>query len=359
MRLAQPGPLVVDDIFVSPGFPGWRERVGADGERQLRQAALERDPYAMERLGSRLLSGHGLTQSIPEGCEWLRQSAISGSPVAMLKLAEHLLVAGALPEEVSEGERLLLRAVELRYLPAMVSLGGALIVGSHLPRDAARGRKLLNEAARHGSQLAHIRLAAYLLSGRGLTQDRPEGMRWLRRAGAVHSGQIVNLGYYLYIKSLTAAPASARELVEAAGVLLHEALRCGHGGAGAMLAYLQRRGEITALPMAPFEDLLAEPLRQGNAFAAVNQALRLAKGVQCAVDWPAADLLIERLRAADEALAWWNARSLAGDPEGHLVVFWLGRHHVLMGIDESEYPRRMELAQRGGWDVPEWLTEAV
>ena len=32
---------------------------------------------------------------------------------------------------------------------------------------------------------------------------------------------------------------------------------------------------------------------------------------------------------ASEALEWWHARAMAGDPEGHLVVGWLGRHGLV------------------------------
>jgi hypothetical protein len=103
------------------------------------------------------------------------------------------------------------------------------------------------------------------------------------------------------------------------------------------------------------DELLSEHLKQHNSFAVVNQALRLAKGIQCNIDWKAADVLFGRLQDTGSVLEWWFARSQEGDPEGHLVTGWLGRHHLAVDPDGLQVAQRMDLARRGGWPVPEWM----
>jgi len=200
-----------------------------------------------------------------------------------------------------------------------------------------------------------IKLGTYLLSGWGLDHDREEGLRWLRRAGATSASQLLELGLQLYQKSLAATKKAAHGLAREASVLFQEALRQGNRTAALNLAYLLRRGEIDDVSCPPLDDLLSEHLKRRDSFAFVNQALRLAKGIQANIDWKAADILFEGLQDSGNVLAWWFARSQEGDPEGHLVTGWLGRHHLATDPDGFQVARRMDLARNGGWLVPEWM----
>src|SRR5260221_9220092 len=148
---------------------------------------------------------------------------------------------------------------------------------------------------------------------------------------------------------------AARGLAKEASVLFQEALRQGNRIASLNLAYLLRRGEIADASCVSLDELLSEHLKQNDSFAFVNQALRLARGVQCSIDWKAADVLVKKLEDSISVFEWWFTRSQEGDPEGHLVTGWLGRHHLAIDPDGFQVARRMDLARRGGWPVPEWM----
>jgi len=150
---------------------------------------------------------------------------------------------------------------------------------------------------------------------------------------------------------------AARGLAKEASVLFQEASRQGNPIASLNLAYLLRRGEITDASCPPLDELLSEHLKQNNSFAFVNQALRLAGGIQCNTDWKAADALFGKLQDSRNILEWWFPRSLEGDPEGHLVTGWLGRHQLATDPEGFAVARRMDLARDGGWRVPQWMND--
>ncbi len=309
----------------------------------------------MEKLGLRLLTGDGMPKSIEEGLRWLKKSAELGSPFAMEKLAEYELDENETPGSSAEGERWLRNPVERGHRLAMVNLGTRLITANGLAADPEQGERLLHEAARADSQIAMIKLGTYLLSGWGLNRDHEEGLRWLRRAGATNADQLLELGLHLYQKSLTATAKARHGLAKESSVLFQEALRQGNRIASLNLAYLLRRGEITGVACPSLDELLSEHLKQKDSFAFVNQALRLARGIQCSTDWKAADALFEKLQDSGDVLGWWFARSREGDPEGHLVTGWLGRHQLATDPDGFQVTRRMDLARNGGWLVPDWM----
>jgi hypothetical protein len=309
----------------------------------------------MEKLGRRLLAGDGMPKSTEEGLEWLKKSAELDNPFAMEKLADYELDENETPGPSTQGERWLRTAVGRGYRLAVVNLGTRLITGNGLAPHPEQGERLLREAAREGSQIAMIKLGTYLLSGCGLDHNQEEGLRWLRRAGATNADQLLELGLYVYQKSLAATTKAARGLAKEARVLFQEARRQGNPIASLNLAYLLRRGEITDDGCPSLDELLSEHLKQKDSFAFVNQALRLARGIQCNIDWKAADALFGKLQDTGSVLEWWFARSQEGDPEGHLVTGWLSRHHLAVDPDGFQVAQRMDLARNGGWLVPEWM----
>ncbi len=332
--LKRQGKFAVKNIVSASTFRGWLESSAGEGERWLRNRAQDGDLYAMEKLGLRLMTGDGVPKSLDEGLAWLRKSAELGNLFAMEKLAGYELDENETPGSFAEGERLLRTAAERGHRLAAVNLGTRLITGNGLAPDHDQGERLLREAVREGSQIAMIKLGTYLLSGWGLNQDPEEGLRWLRRAGATNADHLLEVGLHLYQRSLTAMTTKARRgLAKEASVLFQEALRQGNGIAALNLAYLLRRGEIADASCASFDELLSTYLKQEHSFALVNQALRLAKGIQCITDWKAADTLFGKLKNSGNVLEWWFARSQEGDPEGHLVTGWLSRPHLAVDPD--------------------------
>ena len=357
--LKRQGKSSIKNIVSPSSFRGWLESSPSEGERWVRNRAQDGDLYAMEKLGLRLLTGDGLLKSLEEGLAWLKKSAELGNPFAMEKLAEYELDEKETPGSSAEGERWLRNAVERGHRLAMINLGTRLITGNGLGRNPEEGERLLREAANHHSQMAMIKLGTYLLSGWGLDHNQEEGLRWLRRAGATNASQLLELGLYLYQKSLTATTKAACGLAKEASILFHEARRQGNRIASLNLAYLLRRGEITHSSCPSLDELLSEHLKQKDSFAFVNQALRLARGIQCNTDWKAADALFGKLQDSGSVLEWWFARSREGDPEGHLVTGWLCRHRLAIDPDGFQVCQRMDWARNGGWMVPEWMNHCA
>lgn len=364
------GPLWMDALFalMTPGtlaarasirpkrFRGWRERGARHGEQWLRSAAEEGDSYAMQKLGIRLFEGDGLDRNIEEGLIWLRRSAERGNTLGMERLAAALLeVENA--AHCLEAEQWLQRAIDCGDRGAAVTLGYRLITGQGLLADPDRGQALLIDAIRRGNQLACIKLAIYLKDGIGLQRDAQAGRLWLRCVGAIQPAQIGALGAQLYMRIQAGLPNEVRGQMREVASLFCESLSQGHMAAGLNVAYLVRRGEMDA--HCDLDSLLGEFVRRGHSFATVNQALRLAKGVQAPIDWRAADMMIRGLRDPDSALAWWFGQSEAGDPEGHLVVGWLVRHRLATDPEHVPFAERIELARQGGWSAPAWMSLAA
>lgn len=334
---------------------GWGELDAGEGERWLRNGADNGDVYAMERLGLRLCTGDGMPVAKDEGLHWLRKAAELGNFVAMIRMADVLLDSNSSQDTRVEAEQWHQRAIAGGYTFAQICLGCRLIAGHGLRPDPDKGLHLLTEVASRGIQLAHFRLAAYLIEGIGIPQNRESGLAWLRRIGIVRAGQVSDVGFYLYLKSLSKPAGGAAQLVREAAALFREAAQQGFPTARLNLGYLVRRGDIYAAEFPPLHELLQEGLATGNSFAIANQALRLAAGVQCEADWKAADALIGELQDLDPVLSWWRPRSEEGDAEGHLVLGWLGRHGLLPGSAPADSRSRLALARRASWAVPEWL----
>jgi TPR repeat protein len=349
-------PRGADDIRIAPRIRGWRERSATSAEQWLRSMATDGDVYAMERLGERLLIGDGLEQCTEDGMRWLERAADRGSPRAMTYVAEYLLATTPSARCCARAAEWLRVAASSNYLPAAICLGVRLTIGQGLVADPDEGKSILTHIASQGSRLARARLAAMLLSGASKERDRQQALRLLAQLGANDGAGITRVGHYLYMKSL-AAHWQSRLLAQEAAALFKEAIARSYAPARINLAYLVRRGECAG--DASLDQLLQNWLDAGDTFAILNQALRLARGVQCHSSWKQADRLLTELSnsQANRALLWWWPRACEGDAEGHLVTAWLGRHSLVVDPEESSLKMRMERARAGGWSAPRWMDE--
>jgi Sel1 repeat len=345
----------VGDTAVGSIYRGWHEHDPGAAERELRGAAEAGDAHLKRKLAQRLIDGDGLVQDPQAGLALLKEIATS-DPIAMERLAAYHFQLAPSPGSRSEGEHWLRKASALRYSAATIALAVRLLTGNGMTADLTQGKQLLADLASTGDRMAHIKLGVYLLAGRGLKPNREEGLGYLRRIGAIQAQQLSSVGGYLYLKSLSLTPNERREWAAEAAALFLEAIQQGNVLDELNLIYLIRRGEIDDAGYATLDTLLAPHLKDGNPFAVINEALRLAGGVQYAADWQAADGLVEQLSDADPILTWWHARALEGDSEGHLVTAWLCRHQLAADPDKLTLPARMALARRGGWEAaPSWM----
>lgn len=345
-----------EDIRIAPRIHGWREHSPASAEQWLRDMAAAGDVYAMERLGERLLAGDGVDRRPEEGCGWLERAADRGSARAMTCAAEHLLETTPTATSAARAVGWLRAAAASDYLPAAVCLGVRLTIGEGLAADADEGKRMLTRIANRGSRVAGARLAALLLSGAFAKRDHEQALQLLARLGAQDGSGIARAGHYLYLKCL-ASRWQPRFLAREAATLFKEAIRHSYAPARMHLANLVRRNECES--DASLDALLREHLEAGDAFAVLNQALRLARGVQCRSSWQDADRLFTRLSnsQANQALLWWWPRACDGDAEGHLVTAWLCRHSLVVDPQESSLKSRVDLARAGGWSAPSWMDE--
>ena len=123
------------------------------------------------------------------------------------------------------------------------------------------------------------------------------------------------------------------------------------------LAYLLRRQELPDGPFPRLADVLDPLVPSKNPFVVMNQALRIAAGLDVALDWDAADALVASIDDISAILTWWRGLGAqATDTEGHLVLAWLLRHHLQNDPDGLGLNQRANLAQTGGWKIPVWFT---
>ena len=336
----------------------WLEKDASEGERWLRESAGRDDVYAMERLGERLIEGAGVRANREEGVQWLRRAAQAGNSSAMEKLGKYSLDGTIVSVDPEEGMYWLNRAISSSRRFAGIGLAIRSLAVKGFPTDASIGHSLLKSMAHNKAcRMSMLLLGAYALAGRVPIIPREHGRFWLHKAGCFDAERLAGSATWLYCKFLNRSTQLDRKLVaSASAVLLSEAYAQGHTDSALSLAYLVRRDEASSINYI-LDDLLAPSLAAANPLALINQALRLATGCQSDVDWRAADELVGRIGDATEIFNWWSCLAEENDIEGHLVLAWLKRHHLLSRTQSVDIGVKLDMAQSEGWAIPEWLNE--
>jgi TPR repeat protein len=322
-----------------------------EGEDWLRKATQGNNVNAMTILGTRLVDGLGLKKNIDEGIEWLVKAAESGSTNAMRVLGVRLLDGQLTGSQT--GEDWLIKACQLGDTQAMTIMGERLLDGNGLARDIKQGEKWLRNAGYRRDVQAMYILSSRYQQGRGLAKNPKEAELWNKKMLSTNNGSTFYMNGMKHYK--------VGDLRLAAEAFL-QAFQLGIYLAGNNLAYMARRLEISSdMIVPPVGELLAKCLDNKEEVGYINYALCLASGYQFAVDWEKADQIISSQRTnryAEAVLGWWYEQlAVKNDPEGHLVVGWLVRHHIAKDPDNISIHQRMDLARQGGWNVPAWMDE--
>ena len=327
-----------------------------EADQWLRFGAASGNTFAMERLGERLMEGLGVSADLDEGLWWLKRSSSEGNPFAMEKLGKYLLDGEVVSKSSEEGLTLLNEAASRGNHFAAVSLALRCFLGETVPAEPD-GRRLKNMAASN-CRVSMLLLGAYTERREGALKGTPAATYWLSRAGCFSPESMALSGTWLYGKALGKHSMRDRSLIaEACATLLLQAYSQGYTPIAVTLAYLIRRNEAPSVDV-KLDELLLPLIRQGDALALLNQALRLASGFQGPVDWEAADALIARMSDISEVLAWWSCLAEEDDSEGHLVLAWLERHGHLAGqIEPRQIERRLHTLQKSNWKIPTWFFE--
>lgn len=337
----------------------WARKSAIEAEASLRASANRSDLLAMERLAERLLEGDQLVQSSAEGERWLRSSAQAGNPFAMEKLGTRLLEGCGLHQSLAEGESWLRKAAQLGYSLAIVGLALRLLSGDKVLKDEEGGKSLLLSAAGRGSRLATLALAATFLSDASCIADSREGIRWLRRVGVNNTDEVRRLAVETYFHfASTAAVRARRHLFEVVAALLSEASRGGDIVSAIHLAFLVRRGQVSAERRPSISGVFSAGMRLGNTLAIVNRALQLAQGIGCDKDWDSARELMKIVPDPHIAVGWWRRLSCYADPEGHLVLGWLNCLGLAQDPCNMTLNYRMKMASTGGWEIADLLCQS-
>lgn len=324
-------------------------------ESILRESARNGAPFAMQRLGEYLLS-KGDSKSAAEGEDWLRLASGTGSASAFYALGSRALDGLCASTSPQRGLELLKEAAACGHLQGTAELGIRLLCGVGTKANSAEGEVWLRRAADLHDQTSMILLGRWLISGRYLPSTLSEGELWLARAGVRRAIDGSRLGSHLYRHALNSTSSGISQLfMEEAAESLFQGHLFGDQIASVNLAYMIRRGEADALIYPNLDQLLAPGLRLRYAFAYINSALRLAAGVQCTVDWQAADLEMAQIATIGSALQWWSFLRELGDPEGELVVGWLVRHGKTVD-PEGVVPRDRFARISESWLVPDWIS---
>ena len=273
----------------------------------------------------------------------------------MALLGITLIEGSHLPKDPERGRQLLEQAIEQGSAIAMGWLGQTLIEGSHLPKDPERGRQLLEQAIEQGYAYAKTSLGIALVDGTHIPEDPERGLQLLQDAIARnHVDAIVTSAEYNYLKG---DHHTAWELFLRAISVESE----NDSGARIHLADMLRRGEAPQGHSAPsFDELLADDIEKLHPFALISDALAFAAGFERDRDWQAADRIFAELPEETEegllnVLTWVERRGFLS-AEHALILGLLGRHGKA-GQDQASAAKILEIAQKGGWDVPEWILQ--
>jgi hypothetical protein len=309
--------------------------------------------YAMKRLGEYLVAQNAF-EDRARGLNWLRRASETGFPSAQLCLGEHLLDGMLVPRNREEGEMWLRKAAQSGYLRAVTRLAVRMIHGAGVDEQPDRGVEMLCEAAIEGWIAAAAVLAAQGFEGG--ESSSAEAAMWLERCGVSQAEEAVKIALFLYLDSWQESASWSRaQFTHYAGVLLEQMLKRGAGSAAINLAFLVRRGELSSGRFPSLAELLDPLLGSKDPFVLINQALRMAAGIDLERDWRSADSLVGGITDTQAVLNWWRARAHGGDTEGHLVIAWLLRHKLRTDPDGLGLGARVGRANAGGWDVPQWF----
>lgn len=336
----------------------WSEKLPDYGPPWLSHRSAMGDVFAIEKLGLWLLTSSTSQQAKSKGTELLNKAIHLGSLSAMHSFGTLLLDGPSVSDEDRiHGENLLRESSKHGYLNAATELGTRLLLGEGVQRDLKEGTELLERAARKGDLLAMVLLARWCGPTDYATISAQEARHWMLSAGIGSAADHAKVGFYVFYRVQNLLGTTLRQrFLHFTATLLAEAA-ASDVAAAAGLAYLVRRHEAPANRFSPLKDLLAPGVDANYPFAVANEALRLAAGIGCAVDWFRADELISKLNGSRGVLDWWLRLCRDTDPEGHLVIAWLVRHRLTVDPDRVSLPDRLELSRKLGWSMPAWMSD--
>jgi TPR repeat protein len=301
----------------------------AKAEQLLRSAAEDGNVNAQYRLGLGLLREGWISEDIGSGLRYLERARSDGHPAATFQLGVYACEIASNRNERRKAVRLLEQAVEKDFIPAMRFLGVALFDGDRLPRNRSRGIELLRQAIKEGDTSAKAHLARCLYQSE------------LRKGDNKDKSAMDEIGQLLLKAHSEDSDRTTKN----------------------NLAYVLRRGELShPTPDISVVDLLREGVEEEEPFCIVNEALRIADGIECESNWEVADDLIHQHLSADgaaEVQGWWQDLAKAGDSEGELVLGWLARHQLVRDPTGDSPKLRFDRARDSHWKVPRWMDAVV
>lgn len=319
----------------------WYEASRFAREEWLRSASDAGDCYAMEQLAYHLVIGLNTEQSTEQAISSLKR-AIDEGYVSALHLFATFLLDGRFELPAESGQAMLRRAAESGFIPAITELGIRLVWGIGFTVNTLEALHWLAIADRAGDGVA--RALMLCVGGAGAKACPDE----LGQRG------IAQLAPSLYARAQDAiTPAIRGRLFAEAASLFLEAHSRGDYRASSRLAHMVRRAEIPHSMCVSLDVLLESGLARRYPLSILNQALRMAAGIQCPVDWREADRMVAGLSGTCGILDLWDHRTSKRDKEFHLVIGWLVRHGLT--VDPEGQTPRQRFALATHLAIPGWL----
>ena len=381
--------LAVANGWNEDGGAAMGELGGANAEEVQMEMARARagDAAAQRQLGTRYLTGTGVSRDPTQAQIYLERAAEQGDPLAEFNLAYSLLKGLAGEPDHTRALRLFERCATVHGMPGAYNALGAMYWNAlGVPADRKKAREYFEEAAAHQDPDGLFNLGTLHLQDRGLLEDDGEGNLVNRKALEAFE-QAHEVGHYKAPQSLALAHIEGQGTIRNCTAGLRylrifvseraqwseelddavDALERGESELGALVDFviLAEQGSATAAANAAWllerharrsraagkkgDTLLLQPGRDPAQLALEYNQLAAERGAHDAwVD--VAEAMLRRGRPSDPATALEALQKAAGEgvAEAMYRLGWLSAE----GLPQAELAANATAAD-------EWFTKAM
>jgi TPR repeat protein len=249
-------------------------------------------------LGTRYLTGNGVSKNYADAEAWLRKAANQGEPTAQNDLGALYELGEGVATNAPEAMRWYLKAANQGESTAQNNLGTHYMLGEGVATDAPEAMRWYLKAANQGNAAGEFHAGAAYETGSGVAKDLEQARSWYQKAAQQGQGD-AKAG----LERLDAVEQSERLAVD------RDKKRAGDGDAEGEMALGKRyfTGDGVSKNYAEAEAWLLKAANQGNSTAQNYLGTRYMRGEGVAL-YPA------------EAMRWYLKAAGQGDAAGEFNV---------------------------------------
>lgn len=304
---------------------------------------------AKEYLALLKIYGFNMDKDIEQGIRYFEELVDSDKDKAILQYSELLIEGIYLKKDVKKGEKLLKYLIRKGNGEANYRLAIAYIEGKSLKKHVNSGNHRLRKAMELQSKGATLEYGIRLKKGLKIGKDEAKGKRNINNALENASPQdLYQFGIIAY----------GLKDYELATDLLMKSRDAGFQQAGTSIAYMLRRKELKSHEnVGSIFTLLENELYNNDITAYLNLVLAIVREQTLDSEWLKADSIIQKLGNCSLYLGWWLDIALSDDPEGHLILGWLSKHHKIDDPSGYTFKTRFAKARCHDYKIPDWMFE--